>query len=275
MTTAPLQQRVAVPAAADSDARADVVAGMLRWRLWGLMGWNDIRQRYRRSLIGPFWLTLSMAVMVGALGFLFSTIFKIELHDYLPFLTLGFLAWAFIAQCVNEGCGTFIEAEGFIKQMPLPYSTFVYRVVWRNLVILAHNCVVYVAVAAIFGLWPGAAALLVVPGLAILVLNAAWLGMLAGALCARFRDVPPIVSSLLQMVFFVTPIIWKPELVPARTYLVDINPFHHFVELFRAPLLGQVPDTLSWLVCLGVTAVGWTATHLFFRRYRGRIAYWV
>ncbi|MBM3486316.1 MAG: ABC transporter permease [Alphaproteobacteria bacterium] len=275
MDAAPPLQRSPRAAPTGQDVGTDVLAGLGRWRLWGLMGWNDIRQRYRRSLIGPFWLSLSMAVMVIALGFLFSTIFKIDIADYLPFLTLGFLAWAFIAQCVTEGCATFIEAEGFIKQMPLPYSTFVYRVVWRNLIILAHNSVVYVVVALIFGIWPGATALLVLPGLVLLVLNAAWLGILVGALCARFRDVPPIVSSLLQMVFFVTPIIWKPELAGDRMLFVDLNPFFHFVELIRAPLLGHAPAAASWLVCIAVTAVGWIATALVFRRCRARIAYWV
>ena len=253
----------------------DLGEGLAKWRLWGLMGWNDIRQRYRRSVLGPFWLTLSMAIMVGSLGFLFGALFGVPIRDFLPFLTLGFLAWGLISGSIIEGCVAFTASEAFIKQMKLPFSLYVHRVVWRNLIIFAHNFVVYIAVAVLFGIWPGVAALLLLPGLVLIVLNATWVGTLLGMICARFRDVSQIVASLLQVAFFLTPIIWKPELLGNRIAFVQVNPFFHFVELIRAPLLGSVPAPLTWGVVLAVTAAGWLVTGLFFRRFRSRIPYWL
>ncbi len=260
---------------AQALAVADLVAGLEHWRLWGLLGWQDIRQRYRRSVLGPFWLTLSMGVLVGTLGFLYGALFKIEVADYLPFLALGFLAWGLISGIITDGCSAFIGCEHFIKQIKLPFSTFVYRVLWRNLIILAHNFAVYVVVAITFGIWAGWAGLLLIPGLALIVATAVWVGLLFGMVCARFRDVPQIVTSLLRVAFFLTPIIWKPEMLGRRTGFVDANPFYHFIELVRAPLLGQVPGALTWAVALGVTVGGWLVTFLFFRRFRNRIPYWV
>ena len=263
------------PSTATSLALLDIADGLRHWRLWGVLGWQDIKQRYRRSVLGPFWLTLSMGTLVGALGFLYGALFRIAIDDYLPFLALGFLAWVLISGIVSDGCTAFIDAEKFIKQMKLPYSTFVYRVVWRNLIVFAHNFVIYVVVAIVFGIWAGATGLLLLPGLALIVANGLWVCLLVGMVCARFRDVPQIVASLIRITFFMTPIIWKPEQLGKRSGLVDFNPFYHFIEMVRAPLLGQVPSRLTWTVGLAVAGVGWLVTYLFWRRFRSRISYWV
>src|ERR1700761_427272 len=87
-------------------AVADVVGGARLWRLAWALGWLDIRLRYRGSMLGPFWLTISTGVMVAALGVLYSTLFKIELREYLPFLALSQVLWGFLAAVVSEACTT-------------------------------------------------------------------------------------------------------------------------------------------------------------------------
>ena len=252
----------------------DIVQGARTRHIWALLGWQDIRRRYRRSVLGPFWLTISMGVLVGALGTLYGVLLRVELADYAPFLALGFIVWTLISSVITDGCNAFISAEGIIKHVGLPFSVHVYRLLWRNLLILCHNSAVFVIVAAIFGVWPGWAGLLAVPGLALLCLNGLWAGLLLGIVSARFRDVPPIVASVVRILFFVTPIIWMPELMPGRAIVLDFNPFYHLVEIVRTPLLGKVPGLGSWLVALGITAAGWIVAFEFFRRYRRRIAYW-
>lgn len=253
----------------------DIVLGARASHLWGLLGWQDIRQRYRRSRIGPFWLTISMGMLVGALGVLYAGLFRVDVAELLPFLALGFVIWGLVGGLVTEGCMAFIAAGGMIKQVAVPLSVHVYRVVWRNLIIFGHNFVIYVIVAGVFSIWPGWVGLLALPGLALLCVNGVWMGLLLGLVSARFRDVPQIASSVLQVAFFLTPIIWKPELLPGRPLLVDLNPFFHFLDLIRAPLLGQAPGVNSWLTVLAVTVAGWLFTLLVYRHYRWRIAYWV
>ena len=256
-------------------ALLDIIQGARARYLWGLLGWQDIRRRYRRSVLGPFWLTISMGVLVGALGTLYGALLKVGIADYVPFLALGFIIWTLISGVITDGCNAFISAEGIIKQVGLPLSVHVYRLLWCNLLILCHNAVVFVVVAAIFTVWPGWAGLLAFPGLVLLCLNGIWAGLLLGILSARFRDVPPIMASVVRILFFVTPIIWMPELMPGRAMVLDFNPFFHLVEVVRAPLLGQVPGLVSWIAVLGITLAGWLLTFEFFRRYRRRIAYWV
>lgn len=256
-------------------ALADLLDGGRRWRLWSTLGWHDIRKRYRRSVLGPFWLTLSMAVMVASLGLIYGTLFRLDLEGYLPFLAIGLATWSFIASFLNEGCTSFIDLEPLIKNVRIPMSLHILRVLWRNLIIFAHNIVIFAVVAVIFGVWPGAAGLLSVLGLTLLLMNAGWIMLLLGMVCTRFRDVPPIVASLIQLLFFVTPVMWKPELLGERRYLMEFNPFYHLIETIRAPLLGQIPGWENWAATLLFAVAGWVFTFACFARFRKRIAYWL
>jgi ABC-type polysaccharide/polyol phosphate export permease len=258
-----------------ADAVRDIVQGAARWELWGTLGWQDIRQRYRLSVIGPFWLTLSTGVLVGTMGVLYSGLFRQPVLDYMPQLALGFIVWGLISNLILEGCGAFVAAQAVIRQVKSPLSVHVFRVVWRNLIVFAHNFLVYVGVAAALAIWPGPAALLAIPGLLLLCLNGLWTGLLLGLLCARFRDIPSLVANIVQVVFFLTPIIWKADQVGHHIMLINLNPFFHMVEIVRLPLLGQVPDWTSWAASIGVTLAGWATTLGLYARFRGRIAYWV
>jgi lipopolysaccharide transport system permease protein len=253
----------------------DIVDGACLWHVWGTLGWNDIRQRYRRSKIGPFWLTISMAVMIASIGGLYAGLFKARVAHYLPHVAIGFVIWSFISGLINEGCNAFIAGQGSIKQVRLPLSIYVYRVVWRNLLIFGHNLLIVLVVVLVFAIWPSWIALLAIPAIAILCLNGVWVGLLLGLFSARFRDVPQIVTTAMQVVFFVTPIIWQPESLPGRALIVAFNPFFYLVELVRTPLLGTAPSLLSWFVVLAVTIIGTAIAFAVYVRYRRRIAYWL
>ena len=259
-----------------SLALHDLAEGARTTYLWGRLGWQDIRRRYRRSVLGPFWITISMGILVAILGTLYGELFKVEAVNYVPYLTLGFVIWTLVNGLITDGCAAFVAAGNIIRQSRLPLSVHVYRVVWRNLIVFFHNAVIFVVVAMLFSVRPGWTGLLAIPGLVLLCLNGVWVGLLLGAFAARFRDVPPIVASVVRIAFFVTPIIWMPALLPERAVLpMSFNPFYHVLEVVRAPLLGQVPDAVSWLAMIGITLVGIAATFVVYVRYRWRIAYWI
>jgi lipopolysaccharide transport system permease protein len=257
-------------------AVADLLHGIKAYSVWGMLGWQDIKQRYRRSLLGPFWLTLSTAGMVVALGFVYAAIFRMPLEQYLPFLAIGLVLWTLISNVAIEGCQAFISAEAMIKQMRLPFTAHACRTLWRNVIILGHNFVIVALVLVVYGIVPSVLMLaLLLAALLILVVNALWVALSLGLVCARYRDVPPIVGTLLQVLFFLTPILWHPTLLPGRQRIVNWNPLHHFFEVTRAPLLGEMPSASSWAIVISVTFLGWVGTFMLFSKYRGRIAYWV
>jgi lipopolysaccharide transport system permease protein len=254
----------------------DVRESLTLWRLCWTLAWLDIKLRYRGSLLGPFWLTISTAVMVGAMGVLYATLFKMNLHEYLPFLALSLVLWNFLGTLIAEACTGYTQVETLIRSVRMPYWLYGVRVVLRNVLVLAHNIVVIVGVFAFLSAWPGADAVSAVPGFALWLVDAAALSVLLGALCARFRDIPPIVGSIVQIMFFVTPVIWKPELVgPTGRMLLPFNPFFALLQIVRGPLLGETPPTSVYISAIIYSLALWAVTWLLFVRVRSRIAFWV
>lgn len=253
----------------------DIHEGWRGRELWITIGLHDLRQRYRRSILGPFWITLSMGIMIAALGLLYGKIFSLDLKDYLPYLSCGFIIWAFISGLIIDGCKSFIDSSRMIRQMAVPLSTYVFQAVWINLLVLFHNIWIYFIIALIFGVNPGWQVLVILPAIAILSLNGVALAIFFGLLSARFRDIPLIVASVIQVMFFITPVIWKPDMLQGRALVLDLNPFYHMVEIFRGPLLGYFPSMVNWFAALFFTLASWALALSFYAIYRWRIAYWV
>jgi lipopolysaccharide transport system permease protein len=257
-------------------AMSDLIEGMHLWRLAWALGWLDIRLRYRGSMLGPFWLTISTGVMVAALGVLYSTLFKIELRDYLPFLALSQVLWGFLAALVSEACTVFTDAEGVIRSVRMPFFVFSMRGLIRNAIVLGHNILVIVVVFAVFQIWPGVDSLLALPGLVLWVIDGLALTLLLGGFCARFRDIQPIVNSVMQIAFFMTPVIWKPDqLSAAGVQSLAFNPFFDLLEIVRGPILGSSVAGTTWIGAGVYSVVLCAISWAFFVRARGRIAFWV
>ncbi len=254
----------------------DLIAGIGLWRLVVTLSWLDIRLRYRGSILGPFWLTLSTAVMITAMGILYATLFKLVVKDYIPFLALSIVLWNFISAVTSEGCGCFLENEGLIRSVRMPFSVYVARCVLRNIVVLGHNVVVIVGVFLVFQVPLHAMALLAVPAGALWVIDALAICAILGALCARFRDISPIVASVMQIAFFITPVMWKPELLQPRTQeVLPLNPFYSLIEIMRGPLSGYLPGAVVWASAIIFSALLVLCAWLLLSRVRGRIAFWV
>ncbi|WP_199030306.1 ABC transporter permease [Ralstonia sp. ASV6] len=260
---------------AQHSGNDDLLMGVCAGRIWGTLGWHDIKQRYRRSVIGPFWFTLSTALMVVVLGALYSTLLNQEIRDYLPYLAVGLVIWQYLGTVANEGCMAFIGSAYLIKQMRIPLSIHVCRIAWRNFAILLHSLPVVVILLVGFGRWPKWEFLLVPLGLGLLLLHGIWVGVTLGILCARFRDIPPIVANLIQIVFFFTPVMWSPEILKGRAWIAEYNPLYHLIETVRAPITGRPIQWESWVWSLGLLMAGFALAQFLMQRYRNRIPYWL
>ncbi|MDA8230314.1 MAG: ABC transporter permease [Magnetospirillum sp.] len=262
-------------AARYARARADLAEGLRAAWLWQALAAQDVRLRYRRSMLGPLWLTLSTAVMVAAMGFLYARLFGMDAHAYIPFLSTGLIVWQFISGIVAEGCQTFLDVQSIIQQTKIPYSAHAYRSVYRNILVLAHNMIIVPAVFGILGQPVGWRVLAMLPGVAVLCVNGVWMSLLVGMASARFRDIPPIVANVLQLLFFVTPVFWKPESLGRWRTVAEYNPLFAAIDVVRAPLLDQTPAPHSWPILAGLTVGGGAVAFVLFARFRSRIAYWV
>jgi len=261
--------------AVPKQAFADLLNGARLYELWTRLAFHDIRQRFRRSVLGPFWLTLSMGIMVGTLGFVFSTLFRQDVAKTLPYIATGIIFWGLLTGCINEGTTVFISAESDIRNIPMPLSIHFYRMMARNVMIWGFNMAIYVVILIYFELWPGWNMLLFIPGFLLFLINVAWISLAAGVLSTRYRDIPQIIANLIQVVFFLTPIFWSPANLPSRPAFVTLNPFYHLIEVVRAPLPGVARPWMSWVLCMGMAVAGLGFTAYLYRRAHSRIAYWV
>ncbi|MFT4042206.1 MAG: ABC transporter permease [Gordonia sp. (in: high G+C Gram-positive bacteria)] len=260
----------------------DLSTGLRARELWAQLGWQDIKQRYRRSVLGPLWISIATGITALAMGLLYSQLFHEDIKTFLPYVTLGFIFWGFIEGSMLDGAEVFTKNDGLIKQIPAPLSVHVYRLVWRQLIVFAHNIVIYVILLVIFPQPLTWTVVLILPAMALFVLNSVWVAMVFGILTTRFRDVEQLLTTVVRLVFFMTPIIWSAKSLhqvtggeSSRTRIVEINPMYHFLEITRGPLLGESVAFYHWVIVIGVTIAGWLVTLFVMRNFRARVAYWV
>lgn len=255
----------------------DLIRGLWQWRLYGRLGWLEMKRRYRRTVLGPLWATVSLVLVVGALGTIGVDLWNRSARDYIPFLAAGMIVWVLVQTIVTESCSIFIAHQTLSRQMRINYSVLAYALVWRNLVAFFHNFAVYLLVMLFFAPSTiGWQLLLTVPGLALIAVNGVWLALLLGMTCLRFRDLQQLTANIVQIAIFVTPIFWPADVLQPtrRAVFVTFNPLYHVIEVVRLPLVGRVPTVENYIAVLVIAIIGWTVAYATFGRYRSRIAYW-
>lgn len=241
---------------------------------WSL-AWHDVVSRYRGSILGPFWITISMGLMVLGIGLLNATLFGVSLKEFLPFVALGIVFFGTLSGMINEGCDTFVQAAGILSQTSLPMLTFVWRTVLRNLIYLGHHLAIVVVVLSLYGDVSRMNPLVALLGFALMVANAAWISLLVGVVSARFRDIPQIVTSVMQFAIFMTPVFWLPERLGRHTWVLNYNPFYYVLEGIRAPMLGRQFPEHGYLVLVLMALAGWTVAFAVFANTRRRIVHYL
>jgi ABC-type polysaccharide/polyol phosphate export permease len=257
------------------SAPVEIARTIQNYGLWSTLGWADIKFRYRRTMIGPFWLVISTGVTILAIGVLYAGLFRKQTADYIPYLACGMIIWGFVNTTIIEGCNVFITAAPIIKSSSIPLSVHVFRLLWRNTIIFLHSVVV-ILVAWTYYQWElEPSALFAIAGLIILGVFLFGLVLVLSVICTRFRDMPQIVTSLLQLLFFLSPIIWTPSEAMRASPIVWLNPFYSLIEVVRAPLLAQAVGVREWGIAIGSAALILVIGLMMYGRFRRLIAYWL
>lgn len=259
-----------------SKSQLDLLGGLAKAPLWWSLAWQDTKQRYRRSILGPFWITVSTGVLVGAMGPLYGVLLGQNVASYLQHLAISMIIWTFISSSINEAGTAFIGAEGYIKQVALPLSIYIFRLLAKNVVMLAHNALIMLVILIFLPPASWRDVWLFPFGLLLVIGNLFWIMLLLAVLSTRFRDIPQLVANVVQVAFFLSPIIWKADMLgPKNRFVADLNPLYHFIEVIRAPLLGEPIYAVSWIVTISLLVFGGVTTLLIFARLRARIPYWL
>lgn len=256
-------------------ASTDLIDGLTAVDVWGMLGWHDIKQRYRRSIIGPFWLTINSAVFVGALAVIYSQIMQHGFKEYICYLAAGYIIWTYIATTLNESCGVLISNEHIIKQIKLPLTIHASRMVFRNMIALLHSLPVAIIVFLLMGRLHYMGLIAVPFAIILLWLNGIWISVVLGIMATRFRDLPLIITNLVQTAFFITPVMWMPAAVKQYGWIVGLNPFAYFINILRNPLVYGDPAWGSWGVVIAITIAGMTLAQAILLKLRKNVPYWI
>jgi ABC-type polysaccharide/polyol phosphate export permease len=255
---------------------SEVLASLRNWRFWITLAWTDIRGRYRRTLLGPFWTALNSSLFIVILALVYSRLWNVQLTEFLPYLAAGFFVWGFFTSNTGESCQAMHGNGEALRSTIVTPISMLFRVIARNFIVFLHNLVVLIAVLLFFGRPVGPTMLLALPGLLLLSIFCLGLGTFLSILCARFRDVEQMVGTTLMILFFITPILWRPELLSADSrYLADWNPIFHLISVARDPLLNLPPNPFSLMVAAGLAAFALLCGLAAYAKFRGRLAYWV
>lgn len=244
-------------------------------RLWFYMANSDIRLRYRGSTLGPIWITITMVIFISALSIVYSRLFHQSIDEYVPFLSSGILIWTYLSSIITESSDTFLSSREFIEGMKIPYFLFIFRMIWRNLIVFLHNFVVYLLVAVFFHVPINAHTLLAIPGFILVTLILAALTVIISLLGTRYRDLPPIISALMMVLFFVTPINWQAKLIGEQSLIIKLNLLAYWLDLIRAPLLGELPHIDSFYVGCASLLVLWGIALWAFSANSKKIPFWL
>jgi len=237
--------------------------------------WMDIKCRYRRSTLGPFWETANMSVMIAGMATVSSALFNVPVGSILPYLALGIVVWTVIANSINEGANCFVSHSNMLKNTNFSIGLYVGRTTLRIYINAAHHLIIFVLAIVFFDINMNAATLLFIPGVCLLFLNSLWVVPTLGFVCSRFRDFEMVAKNLTQLLFFVTPIFWDANVISSnKRIIIDLNPFYYFIEIVRAPLLGVVPPIKVYVVVLGITLFGFFLLAITYKKMREKLVFY-
>jgi ABC-2 type transport system permease protein len=253
----------------------DIRTGWSAKKAWSYIAYEDIKKKYRRTFFGPLWISAEYAIFIVTKGLIFSILLKVNIKEFFPYLAAGFLIWRLIVGVINQSTTVFIQSKNIIETLPLPFSFHVFRLVYTQFLNFFHYMLVFIVIAILSGLSLSRATPLFFVGMAVLSLLFVGITFIQGTLCCKFRDIIPLTQSITTLAFFVTPILWKKEMMGRRGWIADYNPFYHLIEIVREPLLGNFPSVLSWQVSISLTVLSLLLALILFAKYRKSIYFWL
>jgi ABC-type polysaccharide/polyol phosphate export permease len=254
----------------------ELVGGIRYWRVWHLLGVRELRHRYARSKLGQLWLSLSTAIMIGALAVVWSVLWHQPIHDLMPFIGVSLITWTYLQQVLIDCTAVFSTHNNMYRNQKLNFSVSVYAVIYRNSIVLLHSLGIIVALIVGFGVPVNWYLLEIVPALGLTWIAMVWVGYIVAMICVRYRDIIQVITAWFSVLFFVTPIMWKPDFLPRQyDFIIKLNPFAQFLEILRNPFLGQSVSSYAWFSTAAMALGGGFIALAVIGRYQRRIIFWM
>tara|TARA_B100000925_G_C21999564_1_gene470589 strand:- start:1420 stop:2199 length:780 start_codon:yes stop_codon:yes gene_type:complete len=240
------------------------------------LGYVDVKLKYRRSLFGPWWLTISTLIFIIMLSFLWSKVFSYESDDFLLYFSIGFIIWLWISNQLIEASNGYGPYQGIIKQIKVNPILFTLRMNIKNFILFLHNSIVILIILIYLNREINLVSLfLFFLGVLYVQLNLFLLTIIIMFLCSRFQDLTQVVLIANQLFFFVTPIIWQIDSLKSSMFILDLNPFYYWVEIIRGSIINGVMDVDIFLKSLIILSLLLFIYIFITKRFHKKIAMWI
>lgn len=251
----------------------DLRQGIARPRLWWFLARRELAKKYDRSVLGWAWIPINTAIHIAVLGYIFSKLMGGD--KYMPHFAIGFAVWTTFARSLNEAANLWPSSQRYILHLPMPLSVFVIKQQVKVVLMLLLSLPIGLAFTMIDGVMPGQRALLAIPGLVLWCMNLNWIIVLLSVLGVRYRDLGMGLPNLIFIAYLATPIIWEPSQLGEHEWIAQFNPMFHFIEVIRAPILGELPTAVSWTVGVSMAVVGNAVAFGVLAAVRRKIVLWL
>ena len=255
----------------------DILSALKNRYAWTYLSYFDLKLKYRRTFLGPWWVVLGIAISATAMCFLWSTIFNLEWKEYLVYLFSGFIIWMWISQQVIDASEVFSgSSSSYIKAYPNPPIFYVFRKCYLSFLLFLHHIPLILLVTLVVNKTLEFEIIYLLPlGLLIVFINSVLFTTNIGMISARYRDIDPLIKSLMPPMLLLTPVLWKPEMLGEYAAYIYLNPFTYFVGIVRNSLIGLEFDSIIWVGSIVITLFQLIIFFFLYSRKRNRIAFWV
>ena len=238
------------------------------------LAWFEVKIKYARSILGPFWITLSMIIFISGLSFVFVSLFGVSVNKTMPWIALGIVIWNYISSYIDDSSTLFIHTR--LTNMRITPLKLIVINMFKHLIIFAHNSLVIVAIILIFNLKITYTYFYLIFAFIIIIANSISFGILIGFLCCRYRDFILIIRNLIYLMFLMTPIFWMPDLLKGnRMILADINIVYQVIQSVRDPLLGNPLSGYTILYLSIFTFFISIFSFFIYKKFHRRLIFWI
>lgn len=256
-------------------ALKDVGDGIRLAPLWWRLGLDQTASRFQRSILGPFWMACNLLVVAFALAVVVSALMHVNIMGTYPQVVAGLLAWSLVGTTMAEAQAIFLYNAGLMQSQRLPLTFYVFLHAQKSATNFLFQAIAFWAVMLVIGRF-AVPHWTLIPAVALMLLIVCLQGFVIAIPSTRFRDVAYMMSYVVQLLFYVTPVFWMTANLSAKSrHLVELNPFTHQVELLRAPLTGHAPALNDWWWTLGTTGVLALVAFVLLAMFRKRVVFWL
>jgi len=258
-----------------NSAIKDFVSSTEKFSVLCYLSWYKTVSKYQRTVLGPLWLVLSTAITIVGMGLVWSLLFRMDVKTFFPYLSSGMVIWGLIVGVVTGAPSMFPVNAAMMKSTANPKFMYVYLFSLEQFILFFHSLLIYIAIAIFFQVEISIYTLIFPFSVVLFFLNALGISIILGIIGARFRDIAPIITSLMTLAFFVTPVMWSPDQLGARGRYMNFNPLTSYIIFMRNPLMGKSIPFINIAIVLLSTLVILTLAYYTFKKYRSQVVYWL